>query len=317
MSTTLRAAVAVLVAGLTLMSVQPRAGAVTLDQEIFDTCGEINIAFDVKLSAGDVKALAKEFAGFADRAAKRRVAPALKEADDKKTRRRAVNAARDWCDNAGAFALTALTLGVPTSIDIVDANPAVLSGMSTAGATVTARYLVGTASRSVAATADATGAFNMVVPDLPPGDSTVTLTASAPLHYDASARSVRIRRSESEGAFKASTREIPADELKKDPAGLKGARIYSRGEVFQYDSRTGLTSMLVNVRVTNPGQYEFWTDPVLLRLEAATQGTGIDEDDIVEFWGEVDGPYSYSTAVGGTNTVPAIKLKYIRLIEKK
>lgn len=310
--------IASVIAGLTLsVAFVVPIGAVTLDEEIFDSCGDVDLAVDVKPSAGQVRTLAKAFAGFDERAAKRRIASALKEADDTKSRRRAVSAARDWCDGAGAYEITTLTLGIPTALDIVDSNPAVLTGSSTPGATVTARYIVIGGPKSVATTANPAGAFSVAVLDLPMGDTTVTMTASSPLHYDAPAQSVRVRRIESEGAFKASTREIPSDELKKDPAGLKGSRIYARAEVFQYDARTGLTSMLAYVRVVNPGRFEFWTDPVLLRLETAAQGAGIDEDDIIEFWGEVDGPYSYSTAIGGSNTVPAVKVKYLGLIEKK
>ena len=87
--------------------------------------------------------------------------------------------------------------------------------------------------------------------------------------------------------------------------------------MFQYDSRTGLTAMLVNVRLENPGRFENWTDPVLVRLDAAALGNGIDEKDIVELWGEINGAYSYGTAIGGTNTVPEIKATYVNLLEKQ
>ena len=67
----------------------------------------------------------------------------------------------------------------------------------------------------------------------------------------------------------------------------------------------------------NPGQFEFWTDPVFVTLQDPAIGSGIDQYDIVDVFGEVAGPYSYATKIGGANTVPAISAKYMTLVEKR
>jgi hypothetical protein len=58
------------------------------------------------------------------------------------------------------------------------------------------------------------------------------------------------------------------------------------------------------------GRFEFWTDNVLLTLPPFSGlGGGIDNHDIIEFWGTVKGAYNYQTAIGGQNTVPEIDVR--------
>ena len=56
---------------------------------------------------------------------------------------------------------------------------------------------------------------------------------------------------------------------------------------------------------------------MLLTLSSSALGSGIDNKDIVEFWGTVAGAYSYQTVAAGTNTVPEIAVNYMNLIEKR
>lgn len=112
--------------------------------------------------------------------------------------------------------------------------------------------------------------------------------------------------------FKSGATTPGYDELVKNPLG-SGQAVYFRGKVFQYDTNTGLTSMLVYM---TPGNYDFWSDPVLVNLPSADAGNGIDNNDIVDVWGIPAGPYSYSTRAGGTNTVPKLAAKYVTLVSK-
>lgn len=89
--------------------------------------------------------------------------------------------------------------------------------------------------------------------------------------------------------------------------------MYFHAKVFQYDTNTGLTSMLIYV---TPGNYDLWNDAVLVNLPSAEAGTGIDNNDIVDVWGVPAGAYSYTTRAGGTNTVPKINAKYVTLVSK-
>ncbi|GMU79755.1 MAG: hypothetical protein AMXMBFR46_25450 [Acidimicrobiia bacterium] len=290
------------------------AGAV-LGQDTFDACSAVADLYGTTVSGAEARSLARDLAALKDREARKHLAPTLRDASSAKERTRAVNGAYRWCErDAGAYEETDLALTSPTVLELVDTDTVTVTGTASPGATVT---VATSASRNAEAIAGPDGVFSAIITGLPFGESTVSVSATAPLRYPSRSLTMRLRRSESEGAYKASAREVPPDELKKDPAGLRGTRAYARGEVFQYDARTGLSAMLVYVNVVNPGRYEFWTDPVLVRLESPTLGSGIDEDDIVELWGEIQGAYSYSTAIGGTNTVPEIRVRYMNLLEKK
>ena len=107
--------------------------------------------------------------------------------------------------------------------------------------------------------------------------------------------------------------QMPYVQLVKDPDALKGKCITEKGQVFQYDTNTGLTSMLVSI--VDLG-YNTWTDNVLIRLPNAAMGKGIYENDIIQVWGPIGGSYTYTTTLGGTATVPVINAKHLKLISK-
>jgi hypothetical protein len=81
--------------------------------------------------------------------------------------------------------------------------------------------------------------------------------------------------------------------------------------VFQYDTNTGLSSMLVDVN--NEG-YGVWDGTVKLNLANNRLGNNVYQQDIVEFWGTVQGSDTYTTEIGGTNTVPVIEVQYMTLV---
>ena len=73
----------------------------------------------------------------------------------------------------------------------------------------------------------------------------------------------------------------------------------------------------MSVTQEQPGLFEFWSDEVFLVLPDAALGAGIDDGDIVEFWGTVTGLHEYETAGGWTRSVPSIRVKYMNLVEKR
>ena len=107
--------------------------------------------------------------------------------------------------------------------------------------------------------------------------------------------------------------QMPYVQLVKDPDALRGKCITEKGQVFQYDTNTGLTSMLVSI--VDLG-YNTWTDNVLIRLPNAAMGNGIYENDIIQVWGPIGGSYTYTTTLGRTATVPVINAKHLKLISK-
>ncbi len=95
------------------------------------------------------------------------------------------------------------------------------------------------------------------------------------------------------------------------PDAPQGTCITGQAQVFQFDSNTGPTSMLIDV--TNDG-YGFWSDAVELELPSAAVGEGIVENDVIEYWGTLSGTDTYQTTAGGTNTVPVIHAAYVDVV---
>jgi hypothetical protein len=117
---------------------------------------------------------------------------------------------------------------------------------------------------------------------------------------------VAVTRTISEGAFKAQTTSIPYGELVK--GGSQGQPVMYRVEVFQFDTSTGANQFLGYV---TPGSYDIWTDIVAFKLGDPAIGSGVVKDDIVRVWGTVGAPQTYSTRIGGMNTVPTVDVKYL------
>jgi hypothetical protein len=297
-------AVALAVLLVSILTMVPALAGETVDADTFDTCAFVRDRGDEpspknaasarrQLRELDIKATSKLGEAFAD-------------AETRKERQQAFSRARRWCGRAGAYLLVEVEL--PATLEVVDATSVVVTGTATPGATLEA-------GGQTAVVGD-DGAVAFEVTGLVEGPNRIVFTAEAPQRYPRST-TVAVNRTESEFAFKASSANIPYDELSKDPDALLGTRYTSRGEVFQYDARTGTESLLVSVTVTNPGRFEFWTDNVLLVLPDPALGVGIDQDDIIDVWGTVSGAFTYETAIGGSNTVPSVLVKYISLVEKR
>jgi len=232
------------------------------------------------------------------------VAKALDNAKPGKSRRRAIDKAYQLCQGQGAFLPTSLT--VPPHVDAVDTDVVQISGTSEPGASIVARGSV-TGIGNQAVTADANGAFTLNFPNVPV-DQDVSVAISAVLSPRRSSRATTtVKRTISEGAFKAQTQPIPYDQLVRDVPGLQGRPITFRTKVFQFDFNTGSDKFLGQV---TQGQYDIWDDVVMFKLSDPSIGTGVVNDDIVRVWGTVGAPESYSTR-NGTNSVPTVDVKYL------
>lgn len=232
------------------------------------------------------------------------VAKALHKAKSGKPRRRAIDKAFRLCKGQGAFLPTSLT--VPPSIDAVDIDVVQISGTSEAGASIAAiPGAPGIGNQTVIA--DGNGAFTLNFPNVPL-DQNVSVTISAVLEPRKSSRATTtVRRTISEGAFKAQTAGIPYDELVRNVPGFMGRPVTYRVKVFQFDFNTGTNKFLGQV---TQGQYDLWDDVVMFKLSDPSIATGVIKDDIVRVWGTVGAPQSYSTRTG-TNSVPTVDVKYL------
>lgn len=93
--------------------------------------------------------------------------------------------------------------------------------------------------------------------------------------------------------------------LNKNPDSLAGTKVALKGEIMQIQESATSTFMLVSV--TYQG-YDIWSDNVAVFYPSTID---VYEDDIINFWGEVKGAFSYESTAGWNITVPAINAKYI------
>jgi hypothetical protein len=116
---------------------------------------------------------------------------------------------------------------------------------------------------------------------------------------------------ESPAQYEAACTNTPVYGQLTSPTAQTGLCVTYQAEVFQYDTNTGPTEMLVDV--TNDG-YGLWTDVVELLLPQSAVSQNLIQNDVIQFWGTTTTPDTYQTESGGTNTVPAVAVKYVTLV---
>jgi hypothetical protein len=165
------------------------------------------------------------------------IANALDKAKAGKSRRRAVDNAYNWCYSQGAFKATLLT--VPPRVDVVDTDVIQIGGSSEPGALIVA-VVSGIENQRV--TADGNGAFTLNIANVPL-DQDIAVRISANLGpRPTGLGTTTVKRTISEGAFKAQAQSPPYGELVK--GGLQGQTVTYRTKVFQFDTATGPTAFL-------------------------------------------------------------------------
>lgn len=207
-------------------------------------------------------------------------------------------------------------LTVQAAFTVADADHLDVAGSSVPGAALATSVVSGAVSglsgqRDPTAVADPQGNFALHFTGLPMGDAVFALAAVA-AGYSTGNAIITITRTISPAAYKASAARIAYNQLVKDPAALAGRIVTYTGQVFQYDTNTTTSHMIV--AVTNGG-YGFWSDNVWLDVDAAA-AANVCRDTIVQFWGDVVGAYSYTTTSNGTLTIPEIKVVYITATQK-
>jgi hypothetical protein len=116
---------------------------------------------------------------------------------------------------------------------------------------------------------------------------------------------------ESPGQYEAACTAAPPYGALASPTAQTGVCVTYQAQVFQYDANTGTTEMLVYV--TNDGD-SIWQDLVKLSLPQSVVSQDFIENDVIQFWGATAAPYSYTTEQNGTNTIPAVNVKYATLV---
>ena len=113
--------------------------------------------------------------------------------------------------------------------------------------------------------------------------------------------------------YKEQCKEYSYEALARDPEGTKGTYGKYPGEVVQVLQETNYGTVDYTLRVSITKQTYGYTDTILVSYSAKTSAPRILEDDIVTFWGENAGSYTYETVRGNDLTVPLVHAKYLEI----
>jgi len=111
-----------------------------------------------------------------------------------------------------------------------------------------------------------------------------------------------------------------ADAVTKDPDGLAGNCYVMFVVPWQWDSRTGACNFLGSWDGSNLGtrRYRYDGDGLFRADDDVCEEDldGADQDDLLQVWATLDGPYRYDTAAGGTNEIPDFAIRKAVLVSK-
>lgn len=112
--------------------------------------------------------------------------------------------------------------------------------------------------------------------------------------------------------YKKSCVSISYKDLARNPDAHKGKLVKFKGEVIQVlEASSALYYTTYRIDVTK--QRYYWTDTVYVVFDGYGSNQRILEDDIVTFYGEYKGLYTYQTIFGASVTIPHVHAEYIDL----
>ena len=114
-----------------------------------------------------------------------------------------------------------------------------------------------------------------------------------------------------ESEYKTSCEEIEYKELFRNIESNKGNMFHFKGKIQQVVSDGEYESKYL-ISVTK-NEYDYWEDNVYVILDRTYFKDKLLEDDIVDFYGECNGSYSYTSVLGESIEVPKISVLYVVL----
>ncbi len=108
--------------------------------------------------------------------------------------------------------------------------------------------------------------------------------------------------------------EIDFQTLSRNPDKYKGEKFKFTGEVIQVQEPSFGNTVELRINVTKE-TYEYidtvsWSDTIYATVELQDGDDRILEDDIITFYGECAGLYSYTSVLGAKISLPKIEIKY-------
>ena len=111
---------------------------------------------------------------------------------------------------------------------------------------------------------------------------------------------------EIEASFKEQCGSPSYDDVARNPDDWEGRKVVFQGKVIQVMESSGAYTLRVNV---TQGRYT-WDNTILVYYAASSGSSRILEDDVMTFYGTMNGMYSYKSVLGATITVPLMKASY-------
>lgn len=106
--------------------------------------------------------------------------------------------------------------------------------------------------------------------------------------------------------------------LARNPDKYKSNNYKFTGEVIQVMEYSSSETVHIRVNVTKETNehtnFVNWKDTIYAVVEIPKGEDRILEDDIITFWGECDGLYTYENVKGSSTSLPKINIKYFDLI---
>lgn len=110
--------------------------------------------------------------------------------------------------------------------------------------------------------------------------------------------------------YKSQCQNIPYDDLARTPDNYEGQKVTFTGEIIQVQESGDEATYRINV---TQNEYGNWDDTVLCYFDLSNSESRFLEDDIVTFYGDYDGLYTYTSIVGSDVTIPSVTIHYIEL----
>lgn len=114
----------------------------------------------------------------------------------------------------------------------------------------------------------------------------------------------------SEIDYKAACEIVAYKDIARQPDTYAGKNIMFTGEVMQVDENSYTDDIVLLIQVTQD-EYGYWDDLVYVTYTLPDGAPRILEYDIVKFYGECEGTYTYETVMGSNNTIPSVSARYI------
>lgn len=120
-----------------------------------------------------------------------------------------------------------------------------------------------------------------------------------------------------ESEYKDDCGTISFDKLSRNPDKYKYNSYKFTGQVIQVQESSWGDSVDLRINVTKK-TYEYiddvsWTDTIYATVTIPEGEDKILEDDIITFWGDCYGEYTYDTVMGSSVTLPRINIRYYEL----